>query len=235
MRVLAGQYMPHERHVQVDGRHYPDTLHLGSIAAFIPQEADVFDATIRDNLSLSGEHSDGEIGAAIHASAFDAVMSDMALGLDAPLSERGCNLSGGQRQRLCLARGLLAAQGLSLVFLDEPTSALDPVTEEIVFARIAAALPDACIVASVHRMNLLRHFDRVVLMANGCVQDAGTVEELLQRQPAFQEMIGQHSSLPSQASHARIRYVDGVSNRNDQQTPCLRRRTAHVRSSTSGK
>jgi len=191
MRVLSGQYSPSEVRMEIDGKRYPDTFHLGSIATFIPQEADVFDATIRENLSLSGEHSDSEISAAVHVSAFDSVMADMAFGLETPLSERGCNLSGGQRQRLCLARGLLAARGHSLVFLDEPTSALDPITEEIVFERIAAALPDSCIVASVHRMSLLHHFHRVVLMANGQIQDMGTVDELLQRQPAFQEMMRQ--------------------------------------------
>ena len=175
MRVLAGQYSPNAQRIEVDGKHYPTTLHLGSIATLIPQEADVFDASIRDNISLSGEHSDIEISEAVHASAFDAVMADMSLGVDMPLSERGCNLSGGQRQRLCLARGLLAARGNSLVFLDEPTSALDPITEEIVFGRITAAVPDACIVASIHRMNLLYHFNKVVLMANGQIQDIGTV------------------------------------------------------------
>jgi ATP-binding cassette subfamily B protein len=192
MRVLAGQYSPSGQRIDVDGAHYPATLHLGSIVTFIPQEADVFEASIRDNISLSSEHSDIEILEAAHISAFDVVMTDMGLGWDTPLAERGCNLSGGQRQRLCLARGLLAARESSLVFLDEPTSALDPVTEEIVFGRVAAALPDACIMASVHRMNLLHHFTKVVLMANGEIQDIGTVDELLSRQPAFREMLKQH-------------------------------------------
>jgi ABC-type bacteriocin/lantibiotic exporter with double-glycine peptidase domain len=192
MRVLAGQYSPNGQRIEVDGEHYPTTLHLGSIATLIPQEADVFEASIRDNMSLSGEHSDIEISEAIHVSAFDSVMADMSLGLEMPLSERGCNLSGGQRQRLCLARGLLAARGNSLVLLDEPTSALDPITEETVFARLTAALPATCIVASVHRMNLLHHFNKVVLMANGQIQDTGTVDELLSRQPAFREMMRRH-------------------------------------------
>lgn len=195
MRVLAGQYMSTEQHIEVDRRHAADTLHLGSIATFIPQEADVFEASIRDNISLSGEHSEQEISQAIHVSAFDAVMADMALELDTPLTERGCNLSGGQRQRLCLARGLLAARGSSLVLFDEPTSALDPVTEQTVLARISTALPDACIVASIHRMDLLKHFNKVALLANGQVQDIGTVEELLHRQPAFREMLKHGTNL----------------------------------------
>jgi ATP-binding cassette, subfamily B, bacterial len=199
MRVLGGQYSANGQHIEVDGKHYQSTRHLGSIATLIPQEADVFNASIRDNLSLSGEHNDVDLTEAVRVSAFDAVMEEMSLGLSTPLSERGCNLSGGQRQRLCLARGLLAAQGRSLVFLDEPTSALDPITEESVFARITAALPDACIVASVHRMHLLHHFNKVVLMANGEIQDIGSVSELLQRQPAFQEMLRQHGGVHTAA------------------------------------
>ncbi len=191
MRVLAGQYHPNGQRIDIDGTHAATTPHLGSIATFISQEADVFEASIRDNISLSGEHSDSEIGQAIQVSAFDAVMTEMSLGLHTPLSERGCNLSGGQRQRLCLARGLLAARDNSLVLLDEPTSALDPITEHIVIARITAALPHACIVASIHRMELLAHFNKVVLIANGEIQDIGSVEELLSRQPAFREMLKQ--------------------------------------------
>jgi ATP-binding cassette subfamily B protein len=191
MRVLAGHYAPTQQHFEVDSQPYAKTRHLGSISTLIPQEADVFEASVRENISLNGAHSDEEIARVVHASAFDAVMADMAMSLDTPITERGFNLSGGQRQRLCLARGLLAAQSSSLIMLDEPTSALDPVTEEIVLSRISAAFPDACMVASVHRMSLLHHFNKVVLMANGRVQDVGAVDELLARQPAFRDMLRQ--------------------------------------------
>jgi ATP-binding cassette subfamily B protein len=55
----------------------------------------------------------------------------------------------------------------------------------------------ACLVASVHRMSLLHHFSKVVLMANGRVQDVGTVDELLARQPAFREMLGRPDAVPA--------------------------------------
>ena len=99
-------------------------------------------------------------------------------------------MSGGQRQRLCLARGVLAARGSSLLLLDEPTSALDPVTEAVVRAAPRCGhFADACIVASVHRMSLLEHFDRVVLMVDGRVVDSGPVSELAARQPLFARML----------------------------------------------
>ncbi|MBQ1763107.1 MAG: ABC transporter ATP-binding protein, partial [Aquincola sp.] len=73
--------------------------------------------------------------------------------------------------------------------LDEPTSALDSLTEIHVHSRILEAFPDACIVASVHRLGLLAHFDKVVFMVAGRVEDVGTVAELVQRQPAFAVMM----------------------------------------------
>jgi ABC-type bacteriocin/lantibiotic exporter with double-glycine peptidase domain len=191
MRVLAGHYAPTQQHFDIDTQPYLRTRHLGSFSTLIPQEADVFEASVRENISLSGAHSDEEIARVVHASAFDGVMAGMGMTLDTPITERGFNLSGGQRQRLCLARGLLAARSSSLIMLDEPTSALDPVTEETVLGRISAAFPDACLLASVHRMSLLHHFNKVVMMANGRVQDVGTVDELLARQPAFRDMLKQ--------------------------------------------
>lgn len=190
MRVLAGLYSPKQRAITVDSVAQPGARHLGSISTLIPQEADVFEATVRENVAFGGAATDDAVMAAAHTSAFDAVLADMAQGLNTPITERGFNLSGGQRQRLCLARGVLAAQSSSLVMLDEPTSALDPVTEEAVFNRMSSFFADACLVASVHRMSLLHHFNKVVLMADGRVIDSGTVEELLERQPSFRQMTG---------------------------------------------
>ncbi|MFS2054806.1 ATP-binding cassette domain-containing protein, partial [Variovorax sp. CT11-76] len=70
-----------------------------------------------------GHHAGAREGlrAALHASTFDEVLAATHGDLDTAVSERGFNLSGGQRQRLCLARGVLAAQGSSLLLLDEPT------------------------------------------------------------------------------------------------------------------
>jgi ABC-type bacteriocin/lantibiotic exporter with double-glycine peptidase domain len=119
----------------------------------------------------------------LRASAFDEVLAAMQGSLDTPLTERGFNLSGGQRQRLCLARGVLAAEGSSLLLLDEPTSALDAATEARVLERIGAAFPDACLIASIHRLSVLDHFDTVVLMEAGRIADAGPRAEVLQRQP----------------------------------------------------
>ena len=197
MRVLAGLYEPHHGRFDIDGVARIGLRHLGSVGTLIPQEADVFEASVRENLTFDVACDESELRSAIHTSGFETVLEGMPNGLDTLISERGFNMSGGQRQRLCLARGLLAARGRSLLLLDEPTSALDPVTEANVHRRLDASFEDACIVASVHRMSLLEHFDRVVLMVDGRIVDSGTVPEVEQRQPLFHEMVR------SQA-HARL-------------------------------
>ncbi|HEU4622830.1 MAG TPA: ABC transporter ATP-binding protein, partial [Burkholderiaceae bacterium] len=188
MRLIAGLYEPQRGVYSVDGIAHVDLRHLGGIATLIPQEAEVFEATVRDNITFGMPHDTDVIRAAARISCFDAVVDAMPQGLETPLSERGFNLSGGQRQRLSLARGLLAARDSSLVLLDEPTSALDQLTEARVFTRLRE-LQETTVIASVHRMSLLQHFDRVVLMAAGRVVDVGTVEELMQRQALFRDML----------------------------------------------
>ncbi|RST53145.1 ABC transporter ATP-binding protein [Variovorax sp. MHTC-1] len=185
LRVLAGLYAPQGGTLAIDGEPTP-WPRLRRIATLIPQETEVFEASVRENLGFGQPLDDDAIRAALHASTFDEVLAATRGDLDTSLSERGFNLSGGQRQRLCLARGVLAAKGSSLLLLDEPTSALDAATEGRVLERIAAAFPGACVIASVHRLSLLERFDTVVLMEAGRILDAGARAAVLARQPSLQ-------------------------------------------------
>ncbi|RYY72602.1 MAG: ATP-binding cassette domain-containing protein, partial [Comamonadaceae bacterium] len=183
LRALAGLYLPTQGTLRFDDDAPRDWASLRKLATLIPQETEVFEASVRENLTFGEPHDDAALQAALHASAFDEVLGAMNGNLETPLAERGFNLSGGQRQRLCLARGVLAAGGSSLLLLDEPTSALDAATEAKVLDRIAAHFPDACVIASIHRLSVLSHFDSVVLMEAGRVRDAGPRDEVLARQP----------------------------------------------------
>ncbi len=189
MRVLAGLYAAPGVVVEVDGRVQPGVHSLAAIATLIPQEADVFEGTVRENLDFGTALPEPVLAAAMRGSAFDDVLGGLAGGLEFAVAERGSNLSGGQRQRLCLARGALAAAGSSIVFLDEPTGALDPVTEARIHHHLGETFPSACIVASVHRMGLLPHFDRIALMEGGRLVDIGRLVDLRERQPGFARML----------------------------------------------
>ena len=180
LRMLAGLYHPQAGELRCDGQ-VTDWDQLRTLATLIPQEAEVFEASVEENLTFGEPADAAALQSAVQAGVFDEVLQRLPDGLASALNERGSNLSGGQRQRLALARGALAARGSTLLLLDEPTSALDPQAEARVFERLYAAFPGACIVASVHRLSLLERFDTVVVMEAGRVVDAGVREEVMGR------------------------------------------------------
>jgi ABC-type multidrug transport system fused ATPase/permease subunit len=172
------------------------------VAVLVPQEPEIFESTVRTNLTLGIARSDEAIARACDIACLAPVLGALPGGLDAAISERGANLSGGQRQRLALARGLLAASRASLILLDEPTSSIDPVTEARIYDGVLAAVPDACVVSSIHRLHLLPRFDSIVLLHAGRVVDTGKLDDLLARQPLFQEMWRGYTNDPSPARAA---------------------------------
>jgi ATP-binding cassette, subfamily B, bacterial len=188
LRVLAGLYPAATMRLAVDGKARPDLIHLGSVVLLAPQDAEIFEGSIGHNLTLGIEHSGASIRWACDLAGFSAIVDALPAGLATNIAERGLNLSGGQKQRLALARAILAARGRSLLLLDEPTSSLDLGTEARVYDKLLAALPDACIVSSIHRLHLLDRFDRAVVMVDGRIADVGRPSELLQRNPGLHEL-----------------------------------------------
>ena len=189
LRVIAGLYAAQHGSVVIDGVPEAGRRHAAELSTLIPQETEIFEASVRENLTFGVAVSEADVQRAVHASALDEVIAGLPQGLETPVSERGANLSGGQRQRVALARGVLAARHSSLLLLDEPTSALDAMIEQHVHDRLDKAFAGACIVASVHRLSLLAHFDRVALMVAGRVIDVGSVDQLRERQPVFAMML----------------------------------------------
>jgi ABC-type multidrug transport system fused ATPase/permease subunit len=183
MRVLAGVHPPERVTYGVDGVARPDLRDLSELAVVIPQDPEVFDATLEQNVTMGIDYPADSVWLACKRAGFVAVVDSLPEGLQTMVRERGLNLSGGQKQRLALSRGLLAARDASIVLLDEPTSNLDPLSEAAIYDALFAELEDACIVSAVHRLHLLPRFDTVVLLDGGRVVDAGTYDELVARQP----------------------------------------------------
>lgn len=201
LRVLAGLYASERILLQADEGPIvvspPEAARiLRATSTLIPQDAEVFEGTLAENLSLcesvSGPPSPDRYMRALELARVTDFIEPSTTGLDVAVAERAANWSGGQRSRVALARGILAAEGSDLVLLDEPTASLDPVTESHVYANLFAAFADACIVSSIHRLHLLDRFDEVLLMRDGRLIAQGPVDALILLHPEFAELMAAH-------------------------------------------
>ena len=186
MAVLRGLYEPQSVSLTVDGRTYDSLAPLSGITTLIPQEPEIFENTIRYNITFGVEHSEAEIANAIRLARFDPVLERLPNGLETDVRERGVTLSGGERQRLALARGILAAQDSSIVLMDEPTSSVDAFNEAEIYAGLFAAFADKTVIASIHRLHLLSRFTRVIVMHQGRIVQTGSFEDLRNADGPFQ-------------------------------------------------
>ncbi|MFT4010864.1 MAG: ABC transporter ATP-binding protein [Nocardioidaceae bacterium] len=175
------------------------TLQRGALAehaALVPQQAFLFDDTVRGNVALGGDHSDDAVWDALRVAQADGFVRQLPEGLDARLGERGTTLSGGQRQRLSLARALVREP--RLLVLDDATSAVDPEVE----ARILSALrtqTDATVVVVAYRKATIALADEVVFLVDGRIGDQGTHAELIARNPAYAELVNAYEREEAEA------------------------------------
>lgn len=121
---------------------------LRRIVTMVPQRSALITGTIRENLTLAIDASDEDIWSALEAVVLVEVIKERG-GLEARLGEAGIGLSGGQARRLTLARAILRSPRILL--LDEPTEGLDAKTADRVLTGIRVALPEAIILAALHR------------------------------------------------------------------------------------
>jgi ABC-type multidrug transport system fused ATPase/permease subunit len=188
LTLLRGLYDAQNVRLAIDDEVFSSLTPLSGFTTLIPQDSEVFENTVRYNLTLGTYVPEEIIEQALSIAAFDEVLPKLPRGIDTDIRERGVNMSGGQKQRLALARGLIAAQNSTLLLLDEPTSSVDSATESAIFDRLFKLFADKTIIASVHRLHLLPRFDHIIMMQNGEIIEQGDFTELLARQGAFARM-----------------------------------------------
>jgi ATP-binding cassette subfamily B protein len=146
------------------------------------QEAFLFAASVRENLTLGEPVGDDELAWALARARADGFVARLADGLDQVVGERGVTLSGGQRQRLALARALLRRPGL--LMLDDATSAVDPTIEQQILDGLRTSLHATTLVVA-HRLSTIRLADRVLFLDGGRIVAAGSHDDLVADVPAY--------------------------------------------------
>jgi len=156
--------------------------------AYLPQDIEIINGTVRDNLCLGldpGKVQDAALWDALHAAHLSELIRLLPDGLDAQMGERGMKISGGQRQRLGIARALLSKP--QLIVFDEATSALDGETESKVTESLLALKGVATVVMIAHRLSTIKEADMIHYMEKGRIVASGSFNDLKASYPKFEE------------------------------------------------
>jgi len=154
--------------------------------AYVPQEPHLISNSVEANIRFYRP----EIGLpAIEESARLAYMHDtiaaLPKGYQTDLGDQGGELSGGQRQRICIARALVGKP--DLLILDEPTSALDAVSEDAIQKTLEALHGKTTTIIIAHRLSMLEHCDRILVLQEGRIEAFDTPERLDATSPFYRK------------------------------------------------
>ncbi|WP_292355681.1 type I secretion system permease/ATPase [Mesorhizobium sp.] len=181
VRALVGAWRPLHGKVRLDGASLDqwNPHSLGAHIGYLPQDVELFDGTVADNISRFGGKSDpkGVLAAARAAGVYSMIMH-LPEGFQTRIGEGGRALSAGQRQLIGLARALYGEP--FLIVLDEPNSNLDVEGDAALAGAILAVRQRGGIVIVVaHRPSALTNIDQVLVLTNGMVRSFGSREEVL--------------------------------------------------------
>ena len=180
VKLIARFYDATGGQVLVDGTEVRD-YDLASYRhqlGVVPQESYLFAGTVRDSIAYARpDASDAEVEAAARATGAHEMIIRLPGGYGHEVSERGRNLSAGQRQLIALARAQLADPAILL--LDEATAALDLAAEAAVNYAISELTAARTTIVVAHRLTTASRADRILVMDQGRIVEAGTHEDLL--------------------------------------------------------
>ena len=172
------------------GSIYFDELELQQISSeslyemvsIIQQNVFIFNASIRDNITMFSDYPREEVDRAIELSGLSKLIAER--GEDYLCGENGSGLSGGEKQRISIARSLLKKSQVLLV--DEATAALDAQTAFQVSNAILD-LNNLTRIVVTHALdeNLLKRYDYVLTLKNGSITEAGSFDELMEKKGYF--------------------------------------------------
>jgi ATP-binding cassette subfamily C protein EexD len=179
-RALLGIWPTANGAIRFDGAEVAqwDRALMGPYVGYLPQDIELFDGTIADNIARFGELDSEKVVAAAKATGVHDMILHLPQGYDTEIGSTGGVLSAGQRQRIGLARALYGDP--VLVVLDEPNSNLDEQGEIALGQALAGLKQRGCtVIVITHRMGVLGLTDRIMILNDGLLVMDGPRDEVL--------------------------------------------------------
>ena len=178
--LLLGLLAPVRGTVSVDGHALEDIAEVPWLRqiGYVPQEAFLFNDTVRANIAFLRDVSDEQIEKAARMAHIHDVITALPDGYDTVVGDMGSALSGGERQRVCFARALVHEP--TLLILDEATSSLDGPSERAIQEAIRDLKQHTTIISIAHRLSTLEDADRILVLHAGRVVEQGPAADLLE-------------------------------------------------------
>ncbi|PWN42694.1 putative YCF1 [Ceraceosorus guamensis] len=155
--------------------------------AIIPQDPQLWEGTLRDNLDPTGEADDVALWKALDQARLKDHINSLEGRLDTHLTEGASNFSAGQRQLICIARALL--RNAKILLLDEATSAIDIATDELIQKLMRTETKGVTMITIAHRINTVIDADRILVLKDGQIAEFDKPQTLLaNKQSIFFDM-----------------------------------------------
>jgi PrtD family type I secretion system ABC transporter len=201
-RVVLGVWPATAGKVRLDGAEISqwERAALGVHVGYLPQEVELFPGTVAENVARMGEPDADAVVAAAQVSGVHDMILRLPDGYNTKIMAGGLILSPGQRQRIALARAFFG--GPKLLVLDEPNANLDFEGEEALLNALKEAHERGITtIVIAHRLGVLRHVDKVLLLRDGAVQAIGNRDEVMARlsQGAGRAQVGTVVQMPNLA------------------------------------
>ncbi len=159
--------------------------------AFVSQDNYLFNMTVRENIHIGRPSAtDAEVEEAAQKSGCHDFILGLENGYDTLVGSSGGHLSGGERQRISIARAMLKAA--PIVILDEATAYTDPENEAVIQRSVSKLTEGKTLIVIAHRLSTVMDADKIYVIRDGQIDDAGTHEELLNHHGLYEKMWNAH-------------------------------------------
>lgn len=199
-RLLVGAWPPAGGSIRLDGAeiHQWDKILLGPYIGYLPQDIELLEGTVSQNIARFGDIDSIKVVNAAKAAGVHEMILKFPDGYDTFIGEGGVVLSGGQRQRIALARAIYGEP--VLIVLDEPNSNLDDVGEAALVEAIKYLKQRKCTIFVItHKTNILSTVDKLMMLTEGQLKAFGPRDEVLRWiQQQRQQTLKQQGQLAGQ-------------------------------------